>query len=60
MSAKFDPEVRMIPVSQINILNPRGRSKKKFAQIVSNIAHLGLKKPITVCHVSGPERRCPL
>jgi ParB family chromosome partitioning protein len=53
MSAKFDPEVRMVPVSQINILNPRGRSKKKFAQIVSNIAHLGLKKPITVCHVSG-------
>lgn len=53
MSAKFDPKVRMIPVSQINILNPRGRSKKKFAQIVSNIAHLGLKKPITVCHVSG-------
>lgn len=53
MSAKFDPKVRMIPVSQINILNPRGRSKKKFAQIVANIAHLGLKKPITVCHVSG-------
>jgi ParB family chromosome partitioning protein len=53
MSAKFDPTVRMIPVSQINILNPRGRSKKKFAQIVSNIAHLGLKKPVTVCHVSG-------
>ena len=53
MSAKFDPKVRMIPVSQINILNPRGRSKKKFAQIVSNIAHLGLKKPITVCHVGG-------
>lgn len=53
MSAKFDPKVRMIPVSQINILNPRERSKKKFAQIVANIAHLGLKKPITVCHVSG-------
>ena len=35
MNAKFDPKVRMIPVSQINILNPRGRSKKKFAQIVS-------------------------
>lgn len=53
MSAKFDPKVRMVPVSQINILNPRGRSKKKFSQIVANIAHLGLKKPITVCHVSG-------
>jgi ParB family chromosome partitioning protein len=53
MSATFDPNVRMIPVSQINILNPRGRSKKKFSQIVANIAHLGLKKPITVCHVSA-------
>lgn len=53
MNAKFDPKVRMIPVSQINILNPRVRGKKKFAQIVANIAHLGLKKPITVSHVSG-------
>jgi len=53
MSAKFDPKVRMIPVSQINVLNPRTRGKKKFAQIVSNIANLGLKKPITVSHASG-------
>jgi ParB family chromosome partitioning protein len=43
----------MIPVKQINILNPRGRGKKKFAQIVTNIAMLGLKKPVTVSHVSG-------
>ncbi|WP_437225969.1 plasmid partitioning protein RepB C-terminal domain-containing protein [Planctomicrobium sp. SH661] len=53
MSAKFDPQVRMIPISQINILNPRERGKKKFAQIVSNISHIGLKKPITVCQISG-------
>lgn len=53
MSAKFDPKVRMIPVSQINVLNPRTRGKKKFAQIISNIANLGLKKPITVSHTSG-------
>ena len=53
MNAKFDPKVRLILVSRINILNPRGRGKKKFAQIVANIAHLGLKKPITVSHVSG-------
>lgn len=53
MNAKFDPKVRMIPISQINILNPRGRGKKKFAQIVENIASLGLKKPVTVSHVSG-------
>ena len=43
----------MIPVEQINVLNPRDRSKKKFGQIVGNIARLGLKKPITVCHAGG-------
>lgn len=53
MTSRFDPKVRMIPVRQINILNPRERGKKKFAQIVENIAKLGLKKPITVSHVSG-------
>ena len=53
MSAKYDPKVRMIPVQLINILNPRERGKKKFAQIVANIAKLGLKKPITVAHVEG-------
>jgi ParB family chromosome partitioning protein len=53
MSAQFDPKVRMIPVSQINVVNPRERGKKKFAKIVANIAKLGLKKPITVSHVAG-------
>jgi ParB family chromosome partitioning protein len=38
----------MIPISQIRLLNPRARSKAKFSQIVSNIAAVGLKKPITV------------
>lgn len=53
MTPKFDLTVRMIPVKQIHILNPRGRGKRKFSQIVGNIANLGLKKPITVSHVSG-------
>jgi ParB family chromosome partitioning protein len=48
MTLKFDPKIRMIPVGQINVLNPRDRGKTKFAQIVENIANLGLKKPITV------------
>jgi len=51
MNAKYDPIVRMIPIKQINVLNPRERGKKKFAQIVANIGTLGLKKPVTVCHV---------
>ena len=38
----------MIPLDRITIVNPRERGKKKFKQIVDNIARLGLKKPITV------------
>ena len=53
MNNKFDPKIRMIPVKQINVLNPRERSQKKFVQIVNSIAKLGLKKPITVAYVEG-------
>jgi ParB family transcriptional regulator, chromosome partitioning protein len=42
------PIVQMIPVDQINILNPRSRNKFVFQSIVSNISNLGLKRPITV------------
>ncbi len=41
-------EVRMIPIGKITVPNPRTRGKKKFKQIVANIADIGLKKPITV------------
>src|SRR5262245_15890556 len=53
MNVRYDPTVHMIPISHINILNPRERGKKKFAQIVSNIAKLGLKKPVTVAVAEG-------
>lgn len=53
MNATFDPTVRLIPVDRINVLNPRDRGRKKFTQIVGNIARLGLKKPITVTHAGG-------
>ena len=53
MNAKFDQKVRMISIDHIKVLNPRGRGKKKFSQIVGNISRLGLKKPITVTHVKG-------
>jgi ParB family chromosome partitioning protein len=38
----------MIPIEQINVLNPRSRNKLVFQSIVSNISNIGLKKPITV------------
>jgi ParB family chromosome partitioning protein len=42
------PIVEMIPINQINILNPRSRNKIVFQSIISNISNLGLKRPITV------------
>src|SRR4051794_35688281 len=42
------PEIRMIPVEAITILNPRSRNRKVFQELMTSIAHLGLKKPITV------------
>lgn len=42
------PEIRMIPVSSITVLNPRSRNKRIFNELVTSIAQLGLKKPITV------------
>lgn len=43
-----DTTVVRIPIDQITVMNPRERGKVKFKQIVTNISHLGLKKPITV------------
>uniref|UniRef100_UPI0036DB94DC ParB N-terminal domain-containing protein n=1 Tax=Streptomyces rochei TaxID=1928 RepID=UPI0036DB94DC len=41
-------EVRMIPISQIEVINPRERNGRVFDEIVSNIKTIGLKKPILV------------
>src|SRR5262245_41392098 len=53
MTIRYDPTVRKIPIQQIEVLNPRQRGRKKFVQIAMNIAHLGLKKPVTVALISG-------
>jgi len=42
------PTVTMIPIKDIHVLHPRSRNKVVFQGIVSNIANIGLKKPITV------------
>jgi ParB family chromosome partitioning protein len=42
------PEIRAVSIKDINVLNPRTRNKKIFNELVASIAHLGLKKPITV------------
>jgi ParB family chromosome partitioning protein len=53
MNPTYDPIIRMIPIDQIVVLNPRLRGRVKFKQIVDNIHHLGLKKPVTVAQVDG-------
>lgn len=41
-------KIKLIPISQINILNPRVRNQKIFHDIAVNITKVGLKRPITV------------
>jgi ParB family chromosome partitioning protein len=47
--------IDLIPTSRIRVLNPRVRNKRNFADIVENIARIGLKRPITVSVRSGTE-----
>ena len=42
------PEIEVVPVDAITVINPRSRNKRIFNELVTSIARLGLKKPITV------------
>lgn len=44
--------IQIIPINQIHIINPRTRNHKIFADLVENIATVGLKRPITVAKAS--------
>jgi len=52
-------EIVEIPIAEIHIANPRHRDKVVFDKIVTNIDHVGLKRPITVSeradHSEGPR-----
>lgn len=41
-------QIEMVPVDAITVLNPRARNRRVFHELVVSIAHLGLKRPITV------------
>lgn len=41
-------EVTLVPTDRIRVLNPRVRNPRTFADMVDNIAKIGLKRPITV------------
>jgi ParB family transcriptional regulator, chromosome partitioning protein len=49
-----NPRVQLIPIAEINVLNPRSRNPITFQGIVANISNLGLKKPITVSRRGDP------
>lgn len=51
----MNDEIKMIPIEQIRIINPRPRDRRKFEQIVQSIKNLGLKKPIQVSLRSAQE-----
>jgi len=46
--AHHSGEIQMIPVDQVDVLNPRDRNHRVFYGIVANIKTIGLKRPITV------------
>lgn len=50
------PDIRLISVEAISILNPRSRNKRVFQELVTSIERLGLKKPITVSQRPGRPR----
>lgn len=42
------PQIELIPIDQIEVINPRGRNKKGHGEIIDNISLIGLKRPIKV------------
>lgn len=55
MSEPAVRELRPIPIDRIEVLNPRERNTRAFAEIVSNIKSIGLKKPIVVTPRPGAD-----
>src|SRR6185312_10244355 len=48
MRTVHERQVRLIPIEQIIVVNPRTRSRRKFARISANIRKIGLKRPVSV------------
>jgi len=54
-SASKPPELRMIPVDRIDVLNTRDRDPDRFDEVDQSVAALGLKKPVTVTPRPGDD-----
>lgn len=59
MHVAEESTIRLIPLEDIRVLNPRARNKQVFAKLVENISALGLKRPITVAPTTNgrPARK---
>jgi ParB family chromosome partitioning protein len=57
MKPRTELHVEMVPIDSITVVNPRGRGRHKFREIVANISRLGLKRPITVAKRNGRNGR---
>lgn len=55
MDTSNKSKLEMIPIDQIQVLNPRARNKRQHREIVDNIGQIGLKRPITVCSRPGSD-----
>jgi ParB family chromosome partitioning protein len=53
MAQSRDQEIVLVPIDQINVLNPRARNKRQHREIVDNIEAIGLKRPVTVSRHPG-------
>jgi ParB family transcriptional regulator, chromosome partitioning protein len=45
--------IEIIPIVAIDLVNPRARNRRIFKEIVTSVAELGLKRPITVKRKQG-------
>lgn len=45
--------IEIIPIGSIDVVNPRARNRRIFKEIVTSVAELGLKRPITVRRKQG-------
>lgn len=55
MTQATTTRVQMIPIDRIVILNPRVRNRRKFMEVVESIRTVGLKRPIRVNIMMGPD-----
>lgn len=45
--------IEMVSIGAIDVVNPRARNRRVFKEIVTSVAELGLKRPITVKRKAG-------